>query len=467
MSEGTLSISHYKGYSRYINIIIGIGDLININLSWFVAFQIISNDQIIFTKPEFINSVLIFNISWLLLIAVYLPYKTFRKLMVMPLLRRVVLVMILHLLVIVGYISFVNLGLSFQLLGLWFAISLSLALLFRILFINALSIYRKKGYNYRNIVIYGYTASSRMFHDVVIDNPNYGYRFLGYFDNNHEDHNITGNLLHLKNIIIEEGVDEVFIAVPYIDKIKLNELIEYCDYHFVKVKLISDLSGLSERRIDLELYEHVPVLNVNPIPLDQMTNKVVKRLFDIIFSILVIVSVLSWLFPLVSILIYISSGQPILFIQKRSGKRNRNFNCYKFRTMRVNQVADSKQSTKTDQRVTKLGRILRKTSIDELPQFFNTLIGDMSVVGPRPHMLQHTVDFSQKVDRYMMRHNVKPGITGLAQIKGFRGEISNLSELKGRVDLDKFYIEHWSLGFDIKIAFHTIINVLKGQKKAY
>jgi len=166
-------------------------------------------------------------------------------------------------------------------------------------------------------------------------------------------------------------------------------------------------------------------------------------------------------------LIYISSGQPILFIQKRSGKRNRNFTCYKFRTMRVNQVADSKQSTKTDQRVTKLGRILRKTSIDELPQFFNALIGDMSVVGPRPHMLQHTVDFSQKVERYMMRHNVKPGITGLAQIKGFRGEISNLSELKGRVDLDKFYIEHWSLGFDIKIAFHTIINVLKGQKKAY
>jgi putative colanic acid biosynthesis UDP-glucose lipid carrier transferase len=203
------------------------------------------------------------------------------------------------------------------------------------------------------------------------------------------------------------------------------------------------------------------------IILDDSLNNGIKRLFDIIFSLVVLIGFLSWLTPILAVLIKIDSEGGLFFIQKRNGLNNKVFDCYKFRSMKLNDEADLIQVSKNDARVTKIGRLLRKTSMDELPQFFNVLLGDMSVVGPRPHMVSHTNMYAERIDKFMMRHFVKPGITGLAQIKGFRGEVESDKDIINRVRYDIFYMENWSILLDIKIISSTVYYVLKGDKKAY
>ena len=194
---------------------------------------------------------------------------------------------------------------------------------------------------------------------------------------------------------------------------------------------------------------------------------IIKRAFDILFSSIVIVFVLSWLTPLIAILIKLESKGPVFFKQSRNGFNYKEFDCYKFRSMMPNEDAHLYQATRGDIRVTKVGKFIRKTSIDELPQFFNVLFGDMSVVGPRPHMVSHTDMYAKKIDKFMVRHFVKPGITGLAQVSGFRGEVESDIDIIGRVKYDIFYIENWSLLLDLKIIAQTFVNAVKGEDKAY
>ncbi|MDT8348068.1 MAG: sugar transferase, partial [Flavobacteriaceae bacterium] len=180
-----------------------------------------------------------------------------------------------------------------------------------------------------------------------------------------------------------------------------------------------------------------------------------------------IVGILSWLTPIIALLIKLESRGPVFFKQKRNGLDYQEFDCYKFRSMTPNPLADLEQVTRGDQRVTKLGKFLRKTSVDELPQFFNVLLGDMSVVGPRPHMVSHADMYARRIDKFMVRHFVKPGITGLAQVNGFRGEVESDSDIIGRVRYDIFYLENWSLLMDIRIILQTLVNIFKGEDKAY
>jgi putative colanic acid biosynthesis UDP-glucose lipid carrier transferase len=203
------------------------------------------------------------------------------------------------------------------------------------------------------------------------------------------------------------------------------------------------------------------------IPLDVEVNKRLKRIFDIIFSLIVILGILSWITPIIAIFIRFESKGPVFFKQKRNGLNYEEFYCYKFRSMLLNPIADLEQVQKNDPRITNIGKIIRKTSIDELPQFMNVLLGNMSVVGPRPHMVSHTEMYAKSVDKFMVRHFIKPGITGLAQINGFRGEVETETDIVNRVKYDIFYLENWSLLLDIKIIFATIINAIKGEKKAY
>ena len=198
-----------------------------------------------------------------------------------------------------------------------------------------------------------------------------------------------------------------------------------------------------------------------------MGNSIKKRLFDVVFSLLVIVFVLSWLIPILAILIMISSRGHVFFKQKRSGKNNKQFTCYKLRTMRINSDEHLRQVTLNDSRVTKLGRFLRKTSLDELPQFVNVLLGNMSIIGPRPHMLVHTNMYSKIMNEYMIRHFLKPGISGWAQVNGYRGEIKEETQLRKRIDHDIWYMENWSIWLDLKIIWMTIYITLKGDKNAY
>jgi len=203
------------------------------------------------------------------------------------------------------------------------------------------------------------------------------------------------------------------------------------------------------------------------IPLDKSLNKIIKRIFDIFFASFIILGLLSWLTPLLAIFIKMESKGPIFFKQKRNGLNYKEFNCYKFRSMRPNEIADLEQVSKNDPRITRIGRFIRKTSIDELPQFFNVLLGDMSVVGPRPHMVSHTEMYARSVDKFMVRHFIKPGITGLAQTNGYRGEVENNYDIINRVKYDIFYLENWSLLLDLKIIFLTVYNAVKGDEKAY
>ena len=209
------------------------------------------------------------------------------------------------------------------------------------------------------------------------------------------------------------------------------------------------------------------VLNVKKLPFEFNENYFVKRVFDICFSFLVCLFILSWLIPLLSFLIKIESKGPVIFSQKREGLDGEKFVCYKFRSMRLNTMSDKVHAVENDIRVTKIGSFIRKTSIDELPQFLNVLIGNMSVVGPRPHIPSLSSEYQKDVDDYFKRHAVKPGITGLAQVSGYRGEIKKRSDIKNRVRLDIFYIENWSFLLDVKIILMTVFNVFKGEENAY
>ncbi len=198
-----------------------------------------------------------------------------------------------------------------------------------------------------------------------------------------------------------------------------------------------------------------------------MFKRFFKRSFDILFSLFIMLFVFSWLYPILAILIKLESAGPVFFVQIRTGRNNRNFKCYKFRSMYINGDADKKQATLNDHRITRIGCFMRKTSLDELPQFFNVLIGNMSIVGPRPHMVVHTMEYSQLTEKYKARHTLRPGITGWAQILGLRGEVKSPEAMLKRVDADVWYLKNWSFLLDLKIIFLTFWITLKGDKNAY
>jgi putative colanic acid biosynthesis UDP-glucose lipid carrier transferase len=235
----------------------------------------------------------------------------------------------------------------------------------------------------------------------------------------------------------------------------------------IRFRIVPNLSVFVTREVHIEYYGELPILSLRKEPLDDVGNRIKKRALDLGISLFVTVFILSWLIPLIGILILLESGRPIFFKQLRTGRDKKPFYCWKFRSMRKNKDADLRQASKDDNRITALGRFLRKSSLDEFPQFINVLRGEMSLVGPRPHMLKHTSDYSKVVNDYMVRQFIKPGITGWAQINGYRGEISNPEQIRMRVNKDLWYLENWTLWLDIRILFLTIYYIFKGDSKAY
>jgi putative colanic acid biosynthesis UDP-glucose lipid carrier transferase len=244
-------------------------------------------------------------------------------------------------------------------------------------------------------------------------------------------------------------------------------MMQQADQDLIRFRIVPDFSHFIDRPVHVDYLYDLPILSVRNEPLQEVMNQFRKRAFDIVVSLGVTIFILSWLVPLLGLIIYIQSPGPIFFVQLRSGKNNKPFKCFKFRSMTVNQEANSKQATRNDARVTKIGRFMRKTSLDEFPQFLNVLFGQMSIVGPRPHMLKHTEEYSRQEDQYMIRQFLKPGITGWAQVNGYRGEITELRHIQKRVQYDLWYLENWSLSLDMKIMFLTVYNVFKGEENAY
>ena len=320
------------------------------------------------------------------------------------------------------------------------------------------------GGNSRNVVLLGNNKNINPLKTFFNENPDYGYKLVKVFTlQDHKKERINECL----SFVLKTKTDEIYCSMTDLSDSQINDIIDFADNNLKTLKFIPNEKQILSRNVKFEYYGYVPVISLRNILQDETLNKVIKRVFDILFSILIIVGLLSWLTPILALIIKWESKGPLFFIQKRNGLNYKEFNCYKFRSMEVNDKADLDLSSKNDVRITKVGKFIRKTSIDELPQFFNVLLADMSVVGPRPHMVSVANLYALNVDKFMARHFVKPGITGLAQTKGFRGEVETDEDIINRVKYDIFYMENWSILLDIKIIFNTIFNTLKGDEKAY
>ena len=324
----------------------------------------------------------------------------------------------------------------------------------------------QSGNNYRTAIIIGYSLEAQQLKELFETKIDYGYHFLGFFSDKKENPAITAKIDAVQDFVIQNEVDEMYCSLQEVSNEKLKNLIEFADENNKILKFIPDTKEIFSKNLKIDYYDFFPVLSLKDTMLNEPTIKVLKRLFDIVFSLIVIVGILSWLAPLLAILIRLESKGPIFFKQGRPGINENEFNCYKFRSMKINRDSET-ETFKNDPRVTKIGKLMRKTSIDETPQFINVLLGDMSVVGPRPHLWAQNKIYSNKIKKYMKRHYVKPGITGLAQVSGFRGEIEQERDMINRIKLDVFYIENWSFILDLKIIYQTVVNIWKGEDKAY
>jgi putative colanic acid biosynthesis UDP-glucose lipid carrier transferase len=296
------------------------------------------------------------------------------------------------------------------------------------------------------------------------------FNFQGFLGDESSYVDERGNLIQAASLQLQtaanSGIKDVFVSLTPDRMGDIQYLLNEADKYCVRLKFVPDFS-LSPAPFDIEHMDQFSVISLRKEPLKDISNRFKKRLFDIVFSSLVIVFILSWLYPILALIIKMQSPGPVLFKQLRSGRDNEPFWCFKFRSMQANNADEKKQASRGDSRITKIGAFMRRTSLDELPQFFNVLMGNMSVMGPRPHMLSHTEQYRAIVDKYMVRQFLKPGITGWAQVNGFRGETKETYQMEKRVEHDIWYMENWSIALDIKILFMTVINVIKGEKNAY
>jgi putative colanic acid biosynthesis UDP-glucose lipid carrier transferase len=348
-------------------------------------------------------------------------------------------------------------------------LTISLLWSFKICLFYAIKFYRSKGNNFRKVVVLGGGSSVTKIKEVLKEDKELGYKYLGFFsDKVKQNEECLGLIKDSFSYILKNDIDEIFCSLDETNKVELKKIKKFANTNNRVLKLIPNSKEIYNKDLSTEFYGNsLLILNVKKLPLEIFENRTLKRIFDFLFSLFVCVFLFSWLFPIIIILIRLESKGATIFRQKREGINGEEFVCYKFRSMYNAKLLDSGHTKRNDNRITKIGAFLRKTSIDEFPQFINVLFGQMSVVGPRPHMNAHSLKFDKEVRNYMKRKSVKPGITGLAQISGYRGEIEKKSDIENRVRLDVFYIENWSFILDLKIITQTALNVFKGDEKAY
>ena len=455
---------------NFFRTLLWLWDIISLNLALFLTSIFISKADVI-NQKEYHLYFAVFNLSWMsavYLTALYLSknwldfesfFKRTLKCFMLTTSSIFVFIFLYHyqysrIYIIVSFVSFAT-----------------ILTINRIVF-NLLVISLRSQFSLvKNIVVLGYN-------DLSIRLINYFQKeaklvkVAGCFDDKERIQDspnlrVIANLRDCMDFVKQNQVTEIYSTLAPEHYPYLYELAKEAEKQFVYFKFVPDYQIFVNRNIFVDFVNDIPVLSLRKEPLEDTGNRIKKRTFDIVFSSFVIIFVLSWLVPLIAILIKLSSRGPVFFIQLRSGKNNQAFRCIKFRSLRVNDEADSRQVTRNDNRITALGRFMRKTNIDELPQFFNIFLGDMSVVGPRPHMLKHTEDFAELYKEYMIRHFVKPGLTGWAQVHGFRGEIKDPEFLQKRVEYDIWYMENWSLWLDLRIIVLTIFVSIKGDKNAF
>ncbi|WP_024769799.1 exopolysaccharide biosynthesis polyprenyl glycosylphosphotransferase [Aquimarina macrocephali] len=441
-------------YSVYIKPLFCLVDLFILNLTT-LLFQTNIDQNLLFSAY--------ISVLWIILSSKnkFYDIKRFSKLVhIIASLIRQFLIFALILYAFIGFFKQPNI--SRWEMGKYFVAIIGLVTFFKFVLLFLLSKYRGIfGGNIRRVVVIGDNKKTNQLIKFFKEKPDFGYKFQKKFCVNKEDFDLEKCFYY----IVENEIDEVYCSIAELSNSQLRNIVNFTENNLKILKFIPDNKDIFTKKLIFNYYGYIPVLSFRDIPLDDSINKFAKRTFDILLSLFVLIGILSWLTPLIAFLIQLESKGPVFFKQRRNGLDYREFYCYKYRSMKPSTSAN--QATKGDARVTRVGKFIRRTSIDELPQFLNVLKGDMSVVGPRPHMVKHNEEFAKRVDKFMVRHFVKPGITGLAQVSGFRGEIETNKDIVNRVKYDIFYVENWSLLLDIKITILTAINAIRGEEKAY
>lgn len=461
-----------KKHGYLIQWLIGVGDLIVLNLLFFLVYYGLDRLYTVALSDSLREVVLLLNFCYFFSLY-FVPLQLHMSIVFIDkIVQRAFLLVTILIFLFATCLIFLNIGDVLATFLLVYYLSTSILFsLWRVLVRVTLKTYRRKGYNFKKVIIVGAGKNGMELYRVMKDDLSYGFNVMGFFDDNLTLKNVLPNYLGMTNeaeeFALAHDVDEIYCTLPGTQDDKIVRLLNFAEKRMIRFYIIPEFYRNLKKSLVMEVLEYIPLLAVRREPLQAAYNRFLKRTFDVAFSLLILLTIFPLLYVIVGVLIKMSSPGPVLFKQKRTGLYGRDFKCYKFRTMRVNSQADSLQAGKNDPRKTRLGNFLRKTNLDEFPQFVNVLLGDMSVVGPRPHMLKHTQQYSALIDRYMVRHLVKPGVTGWAQVTGYRGETKTLEQMEGRVKRDVWYIENWSFFLDLKIIVVTVLNMFKGEKNAY
>lgn len=461
-------------FNKVIKFIIIIGDLCIMNVIFIASYYALDNHTL---GDTFVNSLpqLLVLLNLVYIICNYSQGVILHERIVRPerIIMRAMRNIFFHATVFISLISLADFGtLSARFFTLFYFSFIVCLTTYRLLARHILKLYRRTGGNSRTVILIGAGENMVELYHEMNDDPTSGFRILGYFAESPstlypEQFPYLGTPDKVLPYLHTNKAEHVYCGLSSSLSREILPIANYCENHLIHFFSVPNIRTYLKRRMHLEMMGNVPILYIRHEPLAQLENRLLKRSFDFLFSLTFLCTLFPVIYIIVGIAIKITSPGPVFFKQKRSGESGKEFWCYKFRSMRVNKNSDTIQATLNDSRKTRLGKFLRKSNIDETPQFINVLLGDMSIVGPRPHMLKHTKEYSQLIDKYMVRHLVKPGITGWAQINGFRGETKELWQMEGRVERDIWYLEHWNFMLDLYIIYKTIRNILEGEKDAY
>lgn len=467
-------IKRKDGFGHLIKWIIRLGDLIVINVSLILLAKFLSSDE---TFRLLINDIrlgeifLLINLIYFIVVSVVPINLSSNIIFFDKIVHRSFLFISLYFILLTAGMLLLGVGrISFD-DWLIFYCGLSISyILWHIIVRIILKLYRSKGYNYKRIVIIGSGDNALNVYN-ELRSSDYGYKTLGVFDDNPDQQSTAltylGTLSQVDKFCIENKVDEIYCTLPNNEESAILRLVNFSEKNMIRFFLIPEFYSYIKRKLVLNSLQSIPLIGIRPEPLQLVYNRILKRTFDIIFSFIILITIYPIVYLIFGIIIKLTSRGPIVFKQRRTGLQGEEFTCYKFRTMYINDKSDSLTTQHTDPRITPIGAFMRRTSIDELPQFFNALIGNMSVVGPRPHMTKQTTLYNGLIDKFMIRHMVKPGITGWAQISGYRGETKTIEQMEGRFKRDVWYIENWSFILDIKIIVVTTLQLLRGDDTVY
>lgn len=465
-----MELDRRHGY--LIQWLIGIGDMVVLNLMFLLVYHELDSFYTKAIDNNLREVLLLLNFCYFFSLY-FVPIQLHRSIVYLDkIVQRAFSVISLLIFLFATCLIFLNVGdVLATFLVVYYVSTIVVFSCWRVFVRMLLKFYRRKGYNFKRVVIVGAGKNGMELYRAMRDDISSGFNILGFFDDNLALKDILPSYLgttdKVEEFAIAKDIDEIYCTLPGTNDEKILRMLNFAEKQMIRFYIVPEFYRNMKKSMVMEFLESVPLLTIRREPLQAFYNRALKRSFDLVFSSVVLCTIFPILYVLIGFLIKRSSPGPIFFKQKRTGLYGHDFECYKFRTMRVNDQADTMQAVKDDPRKTKIGDFLRRTNLDEFPQFINVFKGDMSVVGPRPHMLKHTEQYSALIDKYMVRHLVKPGVTGWAQVTGYRGETKTLEQMEGRVKRDVWYIENWTFFLDLKIIVVTLVNMFRGDKNAY